>query len=75
MVDDVVTVDVHTQREEVATTIARYDFLAVPVVDEAGRMQGIVTVDDVIDVLLPEKLRKMMPRVGKSRSRAKLQQT
>ena len=75
MVDDVVTVDVHTQREEVATTIARYDFLAVPVVDDDGRMQGIVTVDDVIDVLLPEKLRKMMPRVGKSRSRAKLQQT
>lgn len=75
MVDDVVTVRVDTPREEVATTIARYDFLAVPVVDDAGRMQGIVTVDDVIDVLLPEKLRKMMPRVGKSRSRSKLQRT
>src|SRR5579872_471977 len=75
MVDDVVTVRVDTAREEVATTIARYDFLAVPVVDEAGRMQGIVTVDDVIDVLLPEKMRKMMPRVGKSRSRSKLQRT
>src|ERR1700694_648930 len=75
MVDDVVTVDVNMQRDAVATTIARYDFLAVPVVDESGRMQGIVTVDDVIDVLLPEKLRKMMPRVGKSRSRWKLQRT
>ena len=71
-VDDVVTVDLATEREEVATTIARYDFVAVPVVDAEGRMQGIVTVDDVIDVLLPEKMRKMMPRVGKSRSKSRL---
>ncbi len=71
-IDDVVTVDLETPREEVATTIARYDFVAVPVVDAEGRMQGIVTVDDVIDVLLPEKMRKMLPRVGKSRSKARL---
>ncbi len=70
--DDIVTVNLQTAREEVATTIARYDFVAVPVVDAEGRMQGIVTVDDVIDVLLPEKLRKMLPRVGKSRSKAHL---
>ena len=67
--DDVVTVSLDTPREEVATTIARYDFVAVPVVDHNGAMRGIVTVDDVVDVLLPEKLRKMLPRVGKSRSR------
>lgn len=67
--DDVVTVDLMTARDEVATTIARYDFVALPVVDAEGHMQGIVTVDDVVDVLLPEKLRKMLPRVGKSRSK------
>jgi len=67
--DDVVTVELTTSRDEVATTIARYDFVAVPVVDAEGRMRGIVTVDDVIDVLLPEKLRKMLPRVGKSRAK------
>jgi len=33
-------------------------------------MHGIVTVDDVIDVLLPEKLRRMLSRVGKSRSKS-----
>ncbi|HME81576.1 MAG TPA: CBS domain-containing protein [Candidatus Eremiobacteraceae bacterium] len=66
---DVVTVAVDASREEVATTIARYDFVAVPVVDDAGIMRGIITVDDVIDVLLPERLRKMIPRVGKSRSK------
>ncbi len=70
--DDVVTVNLDTPRDEVATTIARYDFVALPVVDEQGRMQGIVTVDDVVDVLLPEKLRKMLPRVGKSRSKVRV---
>ena len=69
MTTDVVTVPVNASREEVATTIARYDFVAVPVVDDEGIMRGIVTVDDVIDVLLPERLRKMIPRVGKSRSK------
>jgi magnesium transporter len=66
--DDVVTLKLEASRDEVATTIARYDFVAVPVVDDEGHMRGIVTVDDVIDVLLPDKLRKMLPRVGKSRS-------
>jgi magnesium transporter len=69
-VEDVVTVDLHASSEDVASLIARYDFVAVPVVDAEGRMHGIVTVDDVIDVLLPEKLRKSFPRVGKSRSRS-----
>jgi len=67
---DVVHVALDARKEEVATTIARYDFLAVPVVDEQGRIQGIVTVDDVVDVLLPDKLRRMLGRVGKSRSKA-----
>jgi len=71
-VEDVVTVDLHASNEDVASLIARYDFVAVPVVDAQGRMHGIVTVDDVIDVLLPEKLRKSFPRVGKSRSRSNL---
>lgn len=70
-IDDVVHVPLTASKEEVATTIARYDFLAVPVVDDDGKMRGIVTVDDVVDVLLPDKLRKMLSRVGKSRSKAK----
>ena len=72
MVDDVVTAQVTDTREEVASTIARYDFLAVPVVDEEGHMQGIVTVDDAMDVVLPEKLRTMLPRVGRSRGRSRV---
>jgi len=42
-------------REEVAMVISRYDLLAVPVVDDDGQILGIVTVDDVIDVLIEEE--------------------
>jgi len=69
MQTDVVAVPLEASREEVATTVARYDLVAVPVVDEDGVMHGVVTVDDVIDLLLPERLRKLLPRVGRSRSR------
>ena len=43
-----------TDREEVARLFRKYDLLAVPVVDSAGRMLGIVTVDDAIDAILAE---------------------
>lgn len=43
-----------TDQEEVARAIQRYDFLAVPVVDREQRLVGIVTVDDVIDILQQE---------------------
>ncbi|HXM18801.1 MAG TPA: CBS domain-containing protein [Candidatus Tumulicola sp.] len=66
--EHVVSVPLSASREEVAAVIARYDFVAVPVVDDEGHMHGIVTVDDALDVVLPERLRKMLPRVGKSRS-------
>jgi magnesium transporter len=44
-----------TDREDVARTISKYNLLAVPVVDEAGHILGIVTVDDVIDALVREQ--------------------
>lgn len=50
-----ITVAPLLDREEVALTIARYDLLAVPVVNDAGQILGIVTVDDVIDVLIEEE--------------------
>jgi magnesium transporter len=51
---DVVTVAPTTDQEEVARIVSRYDVLALPVVASEGRMLGIVTVDDVIDVLVSE---------------------
>ncbi|HTK89734.1 MAG TPA: magnesium transporter [Verrucomicrobiae bacterium] len=50
-----VTVGPWTDREEAARLIARYDLLAVPVVDEGGHVLGIVTVDDMIDTMIKEQ--------------------
>jgi len=59
---DVVSVSTDTSSEDVASTIARYDLLAVPVLDEQGSVLGIVTVDDAIDAIIPEKIAKSLPR-------------
>ena len=45
----------HTDREEVARLISKYNLLAVPVVDETQHVLGIVTVDDVIDAIVREQ--------------------
>lgn len=62
METDVVHVSPDTTAHDVAGTIARYDLLACPVIDENGVMLGIVTVDDAIDAILPEKLKRQLPR-------------
>ena len=51
MTRDVVFVHTDTDQEEVAKTMQRYDFLALPVVDSEERLVGVVTVDDVIDII------------------------
>lgn len=50
----VISVDVYTDQEEIARLIERYDFLAIPVVDDAGILVGIVTFDDILDVVIQE---------------------
>tara|TARA_B100000700_G_scaffold327380_1_gene441767 strand:- start:1057 stop:2469 length:1413 start_codon:yes stop_codon:yes gene_type:complete len=57
MTRDVVNVSTDTDQEDVARGIQRYDFLALPVVDREQRLVGIVTVDDVIDVIEQEATR------------------
>lgn len=49
-----ITVRATVDREDVARLIAKYDLLAVPVVDDSGQVLGIVTVDDIIDALIAE---------------------
>jgi magnesium transporter len=51
MTREVIYVKTDMDQEEVARLIQRYDFLAVPVVDREQRLVGVVTVDDVIDIL------------------------
>ena len=49
-----VTVDPNLDQEEVARIVSKYNLLAVPVVDKGGNLLGIITVDDVIDVITEE---------------------
>jgi len=51
---DVVRVRTDTDQEEVARLMADYNFTVLPVVDEEGRLVGIVTIDDVVDVIQEE---------------------
>ena len=50
----VISVPVDMDQEEIAKIIEKYDFIAVPVVDKENHMVGIVTVDDIIDVVIQE---------------------
>ena len=51
---DIVSVDVTDDQEDVAQKVARYNLLAIPVVDDEHRMLGIITHDDVLDVMVEE---------------------
>jgi CBS domain-containing protein len=61
METDVVAVRTDTEPRTVAEIMAKYNLLAVPVVNTSGILQGIVTVDDALDILLPSA-RKRKPR-------------
>jgi Mg/Co/Ni transporter MgtE len=58
-----VAVTPDTKQADVARLVARYNLLAVPVVDEEGRLLGIVTADDAIDVVIPTSYKKRIPKV------------
>lgn len=59
MTTDVVTVDEQTDQEVVSNLFAQHDLVAVPVVDPEGRIKGIVTVDDIVDVVREEATEDM----------------
>jgi magnesium transporter len=61
----VISVTADTDREVVAEIVAKYDFFAVPVVSDDGRLLGIVTVDDVVDIL-EEEATEDIQRLGGS---------
>jgi magnesium transporter len=64
MSTDVFSVRTDMDQEEVARIVARYDILAVPVVDDANRLVGVVTVDDVIDILRKEATEDILKMAG-----------
>ncbi len=57
-----ITVNLTDDQETVAQTVAKYDLLAVPVVDDQNRLHGIVTADDALDKIIPTAWKKRLPR-------------
>jgi magnesium transporter len=72
MSEDVISVRTDADQEEVAQTIARYNLLAVPVVDEENRLAGVITVDDAIDVLREEATEDIYALAGVAREESVL---
>lgn len=64
MITDVISVQIGMDQEEVARIVARYDILAVPVVDDSNRLVGVVTVDDVIDIIRKEATEDILKMAG-----------
>lgn len=68
MTSDVISARITTDQEEVARLAARYNLLAVPVVDDANKLVGIVTIDDVIDVIREEATEDILKMAGADES-------
>ena len=64
MTTDVFSVETEMDQEEVAKIVARYDILAVPVVDNTNTLVGIVTVDDIIDIIREEATQDILKMAG-----------
>jgi len=64
MEKDLITVDPETDQKKVAEVVSKYNLLAIPVVDKENKMLGIVTVDDVIDLVLPPVARRFRHILG-----------
>ncbi len=63
---DVISVRTETDQEEVARVVAHYNLLGVPVVDEENKLVGVVTVDDVLDVIREEATEDIYALAGVS---------
>ncbi|MCG8588519.1 MAG: magnesium transporter [Proteobacteria bacterium] len=66
MIDSPISVTIAADQEEVANLVARYDLLAVPVTSEDGEMLGVITIDDIIDVITEEATEDMYHLAGLS---------
>lgn len=67
--EEVISVHPETDQEEVARVISRYNFLALPVVDNENKLLGIVTVDDIIDVMREEATEDLLQMAGVGRDK------
>jgi magnesium transporter len=66
MITDVISVRTDMDQEEVARVVEKYNILAIPVVDEMNSLKGIITVDDIIDVIRQEATEDIYKMAGAS---------
>lgn len=64
MIADPIKANVMLDQEEAARLVSKYDLLALPIIDESGRLEGIITVDDVIDIIDKEATEDMYKMAG-----------
>ena len=69
MIKNVHSIRPETDQEEVARIVAQYNFLAVPVIDSDSHLLGIVTVDDVVDVIREEATEDFLQMAGAGKDR------
>jgi len=58
-----VTARLNESQDAIAQAVSKYNLLAIPVVDERGRIQGIVTADDALDKIIPTAWKRKLPRL------------
>jgi magnesium transporter len=64
MVRNVISVNVQVDQEDVAKIFRKYDFVSLPVVDDDGKLAGVIVIDDIIDVLIEEASEDMLHLAG-----------
>lgn len=64
MIPDPIKAEVSTDQEEAARLVSKYELLALPIVDHDGRLAGIITTDDVIDIIDKETTEDMYKMAG-----------
>ena len=60
---NVFTVNLDASRDEVAAMMSKYNLMALPVVDDENRLRGIITVDDALESVLPEGVKRRLPKL------------
>ena len=58
-----VTASLTESQDDIAQAVSKYNLLALPVVDDQGRIQGIVTADDALDKIIPTAWKRKLPRL------------
>jgi len=63
MRSEMITIRIDADREEVAAVMSKYNLMALPVLDHEARLRGIITVDDALETMLSEGVRRRLPRL------------